>query len=283
MTSIMPELPEVENVVRGLRAYLVGRRIERVVVTWERSVVDLTPDQFAQQLEGQTIVGVGRRGKWILIRLGDGRTLMVHLRMSGRMLLDCYVEPRERYVRAWFRLDGGHRLCFSDVRKFGRLWLVDDPQRALADLGPEPLAGAFTVDALNESLSTRRARLKSLLLDQSFVAGLGNIYADEALWRARLHPLRRADTLSPVEVERLHGAIRQVLQAAIDSGGTTLSEGGYRQSDGQTGSFARDLAAYGRTDEPCPRCGSLIERIRVSQRSTHFCPRCQPAPPAEIG
>ncbi|NLE44992.1 MAG: bifunctional DNA-formamidopyrimidine glycosylase/DNA-(apurinic or apyrimidinic site) lyase [Chloroflexi bacterium] len=274
----MPELPEVETVARSLRPFLVGRVIAEVDVLWPRSLVDLDPETFASQVTGQTVVGVERRGKWIVLRFGGGGALLIHLRMSGQLILDSYVCPDDPHTRVRLLLDDGRRLYFSDTRKFGRLWLVNDPERVLADLGPEPLAAEFTVGRFAAMLATRRRRLKPLLLDQRFVAGLGNIYVDEALWRARIHPVRRADSLSEAEIERLYRSIRELLDAAVRRGGTTLRDARYRSSDGRAGEFAVELAVYGRDGEGCPRCGHPISRIVVGQRGTHLCPVCQPAP-----
>ncbi len=274
----MPELPEVETVARGLRAALVGRTITDVKVLWTRSVVPPDPAAFARHLTGQVITDVGRRGKWLVVGLSGGDTLLIHLRMSGRLVIESEACLDDRHLRVLFLLDDGRRLSFIDQRKFGRLHLTNEPAQVLGDLGPEPLSDEFTSRRLEEMLKQRQGRIKPLLLDQRFLAGLGNIYADEALWRARIHPLRPANTLTPAEAQRLHKAIRVVLTSAIASGGTTLEDEVYRQADGQAGEFASELAAYGRTDQPCPRCGQPIERIKVSQRGTHFCPRCQPAP-----
>jgi formamidopyrimidine-DNA glycosylase len=272
----MPELPEVETVARGLCATLVDRTITDVKVLWTRSVVPPDPAAFARRLTGQTVVEVGRRGKWVVMTLNNDDTLLVHLRMSGRLMIESEACLDDRHLRVLFLLDDGRRLSFIDQRKFGRMILTDDPTQVLGDLGPEPLSGEFTPERLKEMLKSRRGRIKPLLLDQRFLAGLGNIYTDEALWRAQIHPLRPADTLAPAEVERLHMAIQAVLTTAITSGGTTLEDQVYRQADGQAGEFAGKLAAYGRGDQACPRCGQAIKRIRVSQRGTYFCPKCQP-------
>ena len=182
----------------------------------------------------------------------------------------------DRHLRVLLFLDDGRRLHFHDQRKFGRMVLTAEPEAVLGDLGPEPLSADFTPGRLAEMLAHRRGRIKPLLLNQRFLAGLGNIYTDEALWRAGVHPLRQADTLSPAEVERLHRAIQSVLRAAIASGGTTLADAAYQRADGSAGEFAKRLAVYGRGEQPCPRCGSIIESARVSQRGTCFCPGCQP-------
>jgi formamidopyrimidine-DNA glycosylase len=272
----MPELPEVENVVRGLRAALVGAEIRSVEVLWARSVRDLSPAAFARRLQGQVITDVRRRGKWLIFDLNGDGALLAHLRMTGRLTVESEACLDDRYLRVLFLLDDGRRLHFSDMRKFGRLWLVDDPAEALQDLGPEPLAEDFTVARFEHMLRQRRGRIKPLLLNQRFLVGLGNIYTDEALWRAGIHPLRPANSLSAAEVRRLHHAIQGVLGAAIDGGGTTLSDAGYVRADGSEGEFVDYLAVYGRAGERCPRCAEMVERIVVGQRGTHFCPRCQP-------
>ena len=278
----MPELPEVETVARGLQASLVGCTIVGVEVRWVRSVAPPNPDAFARRLTGQAVTGVGRRGKWVVIELCGADTLLIHLRMSGRLVLESEPCLDDRHLRVLLFLHDGRRLHFSDQRKFGRMVLTARPQLVLGDLGPEPLADDFTPDRLGEMLAQRRGRIKPLLLNQRFLAGLGNIYADEALWRAGVHPLRRAGTLTPAEVWRLHRAIRSVLMAAIASGGTTLPDRMYQQADGRAGEFAGRLAVYGRVGQPCLRCGSAVERIRVGQRGTHFCPHCQPLPEGEF-
>jgi formamidopyrimidine-DNA glycosylase len=271
----MPELPEVETVVRGLRAEIVGRTVTDIKVLWTRSIVPPDLDTFTRRLTGQAITNIERRGKWVVMALSGDDTLLIHLRMSGRLVLESEAYLDNRHLRVLFLLDDGRRLSFIDQRKFGRIHLTNAPNLVLGSLGPEPLSEEFTPKRLKEMLRSRHGRIKPLLLDQRFLAGLGNIYTDEALWQAQIHPLRPADTLTPAEVTRLHKAIRVVLTSAIASGGTTLEDEVYRQADGQAGEFAGKLAAYGRAGQPCPRCGQTIERIKVSQRGTHFCPRCQ--------
>ncbi len=265
----MPELPEVETIVRGLE--ITGQRILRVRVLWPGSVRP-SPDQFVHRLEGQRVVGVGRRGKWLKVSLSEGDSLLIHLRMSGRLLFGRDTHPHTRVV---LELEDGRHLCFEDPRKFGRMVLTRHPEHLLDSLGPEPLSEGFTADLLGEMLAVRRGRLKPLLLNQRFLAGLGNIYTDQALWEAGIHPLRRANTLSAEEVARLHRAIQDVLRRAIERSGTTLNDGGYVRADGQPGRFASLLTVYGRAGEPCPRCSTPIVRIRVGGRGTHLCPRCQ--------
>lgn len=274
----MPELPEVETIAQGLRASLVGRAITGADVRWARSVVPPDPVAFARRLTGQMVAKVGRRGKWIVIESSGGGALLIHLRMTGRLALEKGECADDRHLRVSLSLDDGRSLRFYDPRKFGRLRLADDSAEALSDLGPEPLADDFSATRLAGMLARRRGRIKPLLLNQRFLAGLGNIYTDESLWRAGVHPLRQADTLTPAEARRLHGAIRDVLRAAIASGGTTLPDAAYQRVDGRWGEFAGQLAVYGQAGQPCPRCGASVERIRVGQRGTHFCPHCQPGP-----
>lgn len=275
----MPELPEVETVARGLEA-VVGCRITGVDLLWAGTIAAPEPVAFVDRLLGHAIEAAGRRGKWIVIDLTGGDTLLVHLRMTGRLLVEPAGAPVDRHARVLFALDDGRRLRFSDQRKFGRMVLTSDPQEVLGDLGPEPLADDFTAERFREMLARRRGRIKPLLLNQRFLAGLGNIYVDEALWRAGVHPLRPADTLASSEIDRLHAAIQTVLRQALAAGGTTLDDTQYVGADGEPGEFARELMIYGRAEEPCRRCGTTIERIRVSQRGTRFCPVCQ-LPPEE--
>jgi len=263
----MPELPEVETIVRACRPRLVGRRITRFVTRWARHA---SPSAAAVRdgLAGRTVRALTRRGKHIVWELDDGGWLLVHLRMSGRFEWDDAV-PAPAHVRAWWELDDGGRLLFCDARKFGRITYTRDLDAATAGLGPEPLGRAFTAAAL-AALLQRPRPLKTLLLDQSVIAGLGNIYTDEALFRAGLHPLARCDRLAAEQVAALHAAIRDVLRLAIRKHGTSIDwiyPGGWMQ---------RHLKVYGRTGEPCRICGTPIERLVVAQRGTHVCPRCQP-------
>jgi formamidopyrimidine-DNA glycosylase len=279
----MPELPEVETVARGLDEQLSGCTVTGADVHWERSIGAPDPVTFAEHLVGQTVTGVGRRGKWIVIQLDSGHTLLVHLRMTGQLLLEPAGSPDGDYTRVVLHLDDERRLRFSDMRKFGRLILTKDISDVLGDLGPEPLGDDFTVERFQEMLAQHRGRIKSLLLDQRFLAGLGNIYVNEALWQARIHPLRPANSLSPAETRRLYDAIRAVLRAAIKEGGTTLDNGNFRQTNGEAGEFGSRLQIYDREGEPCECCGAPIERITVGQRGTYFCPCCQEAEPSETG
>jgi formamidopyrimidine-DNA glycosylase len=274
----MPELPEVETVVRDLRAArLSGARIARADVQWPRSVAAPSPPDFCSLIADLEILALSRRGKFIAIALSGGQTLLVHLRMTGRLLLiypgdSPSPAPHDRVV---FHLRDGRRLCFRDPRKFGRLWLARNPAILLGKLGPEPLEIALA--AFADRLAARSRRLKPLLLDQTFLAGLGNIYVDEALWAARLHPLRLSDSLSPAEARALLRAIRSALQRGIRNLGTSLGHGqtNFQLPQGQRGRNREHLRAYGQTGRPCPRCQTPIRRILVAQRSTHLCPACQ--------
>jgi len=270
----MPELPEVETVARGLQVLLAGRIIIRVQVDWPRTIASSSPGEFAERLIGRRVRTTGRRGKYIVIGLDEGY-LLIHLKMSGRLRVVPCDEPADKHVHVAFGLDNGMELRFQDARKFGRVYLVGEVSEVTADLGPEPLSDQFTLGLFRDILERRSGRLKSLLLNQEFLAGLGNIYADEALFAARLHPLRRADTLTPGEQESLYHAIRTVLSRAVASRGTTLTDGGYTDVDGQSGDYQRQIAVYGQTGNPCPRCETPVERIVLGGRSSHYCPHCQ--------
>lgn len=272
----MPELPEVETVAHDLREQITGRRFSgEAAVLWHRTLATPTPDALAGRLAGQEVIDVGRRGKFVLIHLASGSALIVHLRMTGKLAVVPPDSPalEEIHVRAWFGLADGERLVFTDARKFGRVWLVSDLTEVTGKLGPEPLDWEFTPQVLGERLRKRRIAIKALLLDQTALAGIGNIYADEALHRAHIHPLRSSATLTSDEIERLHAALREVLLESIGKRGTMLRD--YRTPYGSYGAFQEELRVYGRLGEPCPNCGAPIERIRITQRSTHFCPKCQ--------
>jgi formamidopyrimidine-DNA glycosylase len=278
----MPELPEVETVARRLQARLPGATIRDADVLWSRTIAfPQPPERFAVEVAGSTVERVGRRAKSVVLYLADGRVLTVALRMTGALIVVAPGSAPDPHARVVFDLLDGRQLRFRDARKFGRIGLYPGRgRRRVADVfirhGPEPLAPSFTARRLRARLARRSARLKSLLLDQSFIAGVGNIYADEALRRARLHPLRRADTLNDDEIRRLHRAIRAALREGLAGGGASYRD--YVDPDGEPGLAAERMRVYRRTGEPCFRCGTPIRRIVVGQRATHFCPRCQPAP-----
>ena len=277
----MPELPEVEYVARQLRETLPGRRITGVAVRWERSIQGMSPQQFAAEVIGREVTEVGRRAKYLLLTLDDRRLLIIHRRMSGNLLLwrpTAPDEPEPPYTRVLFSFDDGRRLAYTDPRKFGRIALAapDALPTTFASLGPEPLEQAFTPAALAARLAGRNRAIKVALLDQRVVAGLGNIYADEALFRAGIHPLRPASSLTAAEVARLHAGIQGALTTGIAHGGTTF--GRHRDIYDEAGVNLEHVEVYRRAGQPCLRCGTPIERIVVAQRSAHFCPHCQPRP-----
>lgn len=275
----MPELPEIETIARILHAQVTGKTIERARVLWPRVIATPSVDQFEREIAGRRILGVMRRGKFLWLRLDPPGHLLVHLRMTGRMLTCGPPDPMagdDPYNHVVLELDSGAPLRFRDVRRFGRMYLVADEAQVLGGLGLEPLSPEFTAEQLGVILSSRRRQLKPLLLDQRVIAGLGNIYVDESLWEARIHPLRRASCLGADEVARLHAAIGTVLGRAIVNMGTTLRD--YRTPEGREGSNGEFLAVYGRKGLPCGRCGQPIVRIVVGQRGTHLCPTCQGAP-----
>ncbi len=273
----MPELPEVEVISQGLQHLISQSTIQGVEVLWPRAVARPEVPAFICELTGRRVMGVSRRGKFLLFALDNGRWMLAHLRMTGGFCVLPAAAPAHAYVRVIFHLADGRDLWYVDVRKFGRLYLADTPEEVLQDLGVEPLSAEFTAGRLADILSRRKGHIKPLLLNQGLIAGLGNIYADEALFRAGIHPLRRACDLSMEEIQRLHAAIQQVLQEAIDHRGTTLRN--YRDAGGQAGRNQFRLDVYRRQGSPCRRCGTPIQRIVVGQRGTHFCPRCQPASP----
>jgi formamidopyrimidine-DNA glycosylase len=273
----MPELPEVETIARGLReggtprgGAVIGRRIARVTVNWARHIATPAPRALKQALPGQAIQAVTRRGKYLVFHLTRG-ALLIHLKMSGDLVLAAPGAPRDPYARTIFHFDDGSELRFSDTRKFGKVFYVKQPEDVTGPLGPEPLDPAFTAARLGRMLAGRRRLLKPLLLDQTFVAGLGNIYTDEALHLAGLHPLRRSDSLAPDEVRALWRGIRRALQTGLRHNGASI-DWAYRG-----GGFQNYFRVYGRAGEPCPRCGTPIRRIVVGQRGTHYCPGCQRA------
>lgn len=282
----MPELPEVETVRRNLATVLPGRRVEAVEVRSPHCLAEPDPELFRRSLTGRTIRGVGRRGKYLLLDLDGGFVLAVHLRMTGRLVYEvpgtgpaaAGETAPDPHTHAVLRLSGGGRLSFRDVRKFGRLYLTPSLSSLLpaGKLGPEPLEEGFTPEALASRLKGRQARVKAMLLDQRVVAGVGNIYADEALFLAGIHPERRAGSLRKAEVERLHAAVRQVLEEGIRHRGTTFSD--YRDGFGEPGGYGERLAVYGREGAPCRRCGGPVSRIRSGGRSSYFCPACQRPP-----
>ena len=287
----MPELPEVETVARQLDPELRGRRIERLEVLdgrWSRPV---PPERLGEAVSGATIHGLGRRGKYLLLALNGERTLVMHLRMTGNLVLvegEEVIDPSEgrrlyegerstsaRHLRARFTLDDGREVWFTDPRRFGEAQLVEDEKLddRFVRLGVEPLSDEFTTEGLGEMAAGRTVPLKSFLLDQSGIAGVGNIYADEALYRARLHPLSPAGSMKPEHHEALRDAVVAALEAGIDNGGSSIDD--YRDGRGEKGTMQDEFLVHTRAGEPCPSCGTTIVRIVVGGRSTYYCPNCQ--------
>jgi formamidopyrimidine-DNA glycosylase len=287
----MPELPEVETVCRQLEPELEGRRVESLEVLDARWCRPAPPPELEAAVSGRTIERLGRRGKYLLLGLDGGRTLVMHLRMTGNLVLvegtekldpsegmRLYEGERstsERHLRARFVLDDGREVWFTDPRRFGEAFLIDDAglEARFERLGIEPLSAEFTPEALAEIAAGRTAPLKSFLLDQKGIAGVGNIYADEALFRARLHPLSPAGSMRPEHLEALRDAVVAALEAGIDGGGASIDD--YRDGRGEKGTMQDEFLVHTRVGEACPRGDGTIERIVVSGRSTYFCPACQ--------
>lgn len=275
----MPELPEVETVRRQIAPVLEGSTIERARILDARLVRPFDPQIVAAELVGERVAAVQRRGKYLVVRFESGRVLLIHLRMTGSLRHARHGNlPEDPYLRAVLTLDNGSDVAFRDVRRFGTWELLEsgDVRPFLAArLGPEPL-GSLSAERLGGRLTGRRAALKAALLDQRTLAGLGNIYVDEALWYSRLHPRRAAGSLEPGELRRLHRALRRVLRLAIERQGSTLRD--YVTPDGGSGAMQTEFRAYGRSGEPCDRCHAMLERTVVGGRGTTFCPSCQPPP-----
>lgn len=272
----MPELPEVETIARQLRARGVeGRTILSVKVNWAPTVDPLSAAAFSRQVRGNVIDEISRVGKWMMFSLSSGRTLMIHLRMSGSFSME-----QGSHDRIILKLSDGLNLYYRDTRKFGRWKLVDDPQDILDKLGPDALTRNFTQHYFFEAMRKRHRMIKPLILDQSVLAGLGNIYADEALWESRIHPERLSDSLSEIELQKLFKAIRHVLRVGVKNRGTSLGDGktNYRDVEGESGGHRAKVKAYGRAGEACERCGTRLEKTVVAQRGTTYCPSCQHSP-----
>ena len=271
----MPELPEVETITRALHCgkdgscSIVGKKVAQTHLLWERTMANTTDRKLKKRLTGQTVQSVGRRGKFVVITF-DQETLLIHLRMSGDLRVELiHNSLLQKHDRLVIDFTDGYRLVMNDPRKFGRAWLIEDPQEVLGDLGPEPLDSHLTYAQFHQKLKERKRQLKSLLLDQSFLAGLGNIYTDEALHLAHLHPLRKSNSITETQSKKLLNAIRSVLKEGIQRNGVSI-DWVYRGGD-----FQNHLRVYQRDGQSCPVCGATIERILVGQRSTHFCPGCQ--------
>lgn len=277
----MPELPEVETYVRALEPLLTGKTILTAEVGWPRTIAFPDAARFTDLVRGRRFASFGRRGKYMLLGLDCGETLIVHLRMTGELRLlsnaasdpDSAANPADKHTHVQFALDTGEVLRFRDIRKFGRIWLVEDAASVVGKLGPEPLEESFVPQTLAKSLAGRKANIKALLLNQTVLAGVGNIYADESLFLARIDPRRAGGSLNHEEIERLHLALREVLNAGIENQGSSLQN--YAPPTGAKGGFQEKFQVFRRGGEPCFCCGASISRTILGQRSTHFCPDCQ--------
>lgn len=267
----MPELPEVETVARHLRKTIVGKKLEGL------KILDLrfADVEETHELVGRRVEKVNRRGKYLSLKLDDGWVLLLHMMMSGRILVRPQEWQEDRFARLVLLFEDGLQLRFCDMRRFGRAWQLNEIEHRnlYTRMGPEPLSASFTTAKMLEIMEGRSTALKTTLLNQNLIAGIGNIYADEALWRGRLHPLRPAGAITMAEGHRLYRGIRKALREGIKAGGTTFSD--YRNAEGVKGNNQLQLKVFRRTGQECFRCGNHIQRIRIGGRSTHFCPSCQ--------
>jgi formamidopyrimidine-DNA glycosylase len=271
----VPELPEVETIRRDLLPVVVGRTIVEAWVSPNapRLIQLLTVEEFCRQIAGRRIEDISRRGKYLLFHLDNDLRWAVHLRMTGRLLYEKSACPETPYLRATFRLDDDSWLCFVDLRKFGTMWLVDEESLVTAKLGPDALSEEFTPAYLQAVLKRRSAPVKAALLDQQAMAGIGNIYADEALFLAGISPKRAANSISKPRVARLHSAIRETLEVALGDRGSSFRD--YLDPSGREGGHHLKVKVFRRTGLPCYVCGTEIKRVRLGGRSTHLCPKCQ--------
>jgi formamidopyrimidine-DNA glycosylase len=273
----MPELPEVETIRKQLAPKVAGRTIRAVEVALPRLIKYPDVQEFCRKLAGQRIEQLERRGKYLLFRLQGGDTLVVHLRMTGRLFFRTPDAPSDPYSYVVFRLDTGYELRYADTRTLGTLYLVSEEElrdiKGLQEMGPEPLTEAFDFAYFKHVLTPRKGKIKALLLDQRWIGGLGNIYVDESLALAAIHPERQANSLTDDEAKRLYDAINTVIRAGIEHGGTSFRD--YVDGEGKAGSHQMHLRVYGRKAEPCVVCGTAIERREVAGRGSYYCPRCQ--------
>jgi formamidopyrimidine-DNA glycosylase len=266
----MPELPEVETIKNELAPRVIGRKIEAIDLPWEGIIKRPSVKEFRSRVVGQRVTDLSRRGKYLLFSLSSGEVLIMHMKMTGSLLLN---SDDDRFARVFICLDDGARVTFRDPRKFGAMWLAGDGSTVSDKLGPEPLEDGFTSEALARILYNRAAPVKAVLIDQSRIAGIGNMYADEALFEAKIHPQRPAGSLNGEEIKRLHRAIRRVLRAAISSKGASVRN--YIRPGGELGTAHDEFRVAHGQGKKCPGCGTPIQRITVRNRGTYFCPRCQ--------
>ena len=267
----MPELPEVETIKDELLPWVVGQSFTEATVIDAKLLREGHVEGFGHELTGQMITGLERRGKYLVFHLSSGKSLIMHFRMTGRLLMN--PEETDSRARATFRLSNGVRLVFSDLRRLGAIWLVEDAEAIVGRLGPEPLGESFTSHLLAQKLRHHHIPVKAALIDQGVIAGIGNMYADEALFGAGIHPLRKADGLSVGEIHKLCHSIRQVLSSAIAGGGASVDT--YVRPEGELGRAQLDFGVAHREGQSCPRCSTPIQRIAVRNRGSYFCPNCQ--------
>jgi formamidopyrimidine-DNA glycosylase len=267
----VPELPEVETIRSELSPHIIGSRFTKVTVLDAKLIRQPSIEGLCQKLVGKKINNLERRGKYLIFHLSGGEVLIIHLKMSGALLLNS--EQADRHTRVIFDLDNGSRIIFTDHRRLGALWLVENEQSIIGKLGPEPLTPAFTSQVLTKRLQKHKAPIKAMLLDQAFIAGIGNMYADEALFAAGIHPLRQANSLSPQEIKSLHKAIVDILRSAINSGGASVDT--YKRPEGTLGTAHSSFCVAHRGGKPCPTCGTPIQRLAIRNRGSYFCPNCQ--------
>jgi len=269
----MPELPEVETIKNEIAPVMVGRKIKTVEIFWDGMVKQPSAKEFCARVTGRTIEKITRRGKYLFLHLDKNGILMMHMKMTGSLLIN---PAHSRFTRAVLHLDNGTAIHFSDPRKFARMWLEKNEDAVIDKLGPEPIDKDFTVKTLADILKNRTAPVKAVLLDQAIIAGIGNMYADEALYDARVHPAKAAEKLSPAEIKRLHSSIRKVLLKGIEKKGASVRD--YVRPDGKPGTAHDDFVVAHGTGKTCSSCGGSIQRIVVRGRGTYLCPKCQPAP-----
>lgn len=272
----MPELPEVENVKNGLKDLLLNREIEDVTVLWKNIIKEPTIEEFKHKIGGQRIETIERRGKFLLFIL-ETHVIISHLRMEGKFRIEKATVPLTKHTHVVFNLDNGEELRYLDVRKFGRMSLVKKDllsvHPSLSSLGPEPIKEDLSINWISQFLKNKKRSIKSCLLDQRMVAGIGNIYADEILFASGIHPERTGDSLKPVEIQTLHDTIINIMDIAVRAGGTTIRT--YSNAYGREGNYQKNLKVYGKTHELCENCQTPIQKIKVAQRGTHYCPNCQ--------
>ncbi|WP_033170814.1 bifunctional DNA-formamidopyrimidine glycosylase/DNA-(apurinic or apyrimidinic site) lyase [Selenomonas sp. ND2010] len=273
----MPEMPEVEIICRYLDTVLTGQKIMKIDLLLPRQIKWPEPEAYRAMAIGRTIQAMKRRGKYLIMELDNGNELIFHLRMTGRLVFEPEGESHDSYARLLFHLDGGGLLVYGDTRTLGAVYALAPGERwrihGLAEMGPEPLSPEFTPEYLYQLVQGKKTLIKSLLLNQKYIGGIGNIYDDEALFLAGIHPQRRAGTLTQEECQRLYGTINSVIEAGIRDGGTTFRD--YQNGEGRQGSHQEHLFVYNRKGQPCRKCGTSIEKITVGGRGTHYCPHCQ--------